>query len=236
MKSGGFPELMNMKDRRSYVRDLVNNILTRDIEQRYKIHFTAAFEQMAHHLLNISPAVIVDKDMSTLFKFKSVHTFKNYLNYMTQAYLLIGLNKYSHKSRQRITEKKIYPIDVAMMNQRDNAFEGENIGWRLQTIVYIELLRRCKTRGQDIYYLGNRSGECDFIICEGNKTVQAIQVSYDISNPKTYRREISGLLLAANKTKCNNLLLLTDHVYEETEKNGYNITIRPVYDWTLNNE
>ena len=32
--------------------------------------------------------------------------------------------------------------DVAFMDKRENAFSGENLGWRLETIVYLELLRR----------------------------------------------------------------------------------------------
>lgn len=35
--------------------NLVNNILKRDIEQRHKIKYMEAFEQLAHHLMNIAP-------------------------------------------------------------------------------------------------------------------------------------------------------------------------------------
>lgn len=37
MKQGGFPELLTIEDNKSYVGTLVENILKRDIEQRYKI-------------------------------------------------------------------------------------------------------------------------------------------------------------------------------------------------------
>ena len=60
------------------------------------------------------------------------------------------------------------------------------------------------------------------------------QVSYDISNEKTRKREISGLLLAAKKTGCKNLLLLTDHSYEDIETEDYKIAVRPVFDYLLN--
>lgn len=59
----------------------------------------------------------------------------------------------------------------------------------------------------------------------------SIQVSYDISNAKTRKRELDGLLLAHKQTKCNNLLLLTDHVYEEYDKDDIQILIKPVYEW-----
>lgn len=82
-------------------------------------------------------------------------------------------------------------------------------------------------------YLNDRSGECDFIVCKGNRVVQAIQVSYDISSEKTRKREIKGLLLAARQTGCDNLLLLTDHENAEIEENGYRIKIQTVCEWSL---
>lgn len=233
MRQGGFPELQFVGNEKDYIDGLVNNILKRDIEQRFKVFHTSAFEQMSHHLLNVAPAVVVEKTLQETFGFKSRHTAKNYLSYLKQAYLVVGLRKYSPKSRMRVVGEKIYPIDVALMNKRENAFAGENLGWRLETIVYLDLLRRYKNQGMDIYYYSDRSGECDFVVCDGRKTILAVQVSYDISSPKTKKREIAGLLMAARKTGCDNLLLLTDHSDEDIIQDGYHIAIRPVFDYVL---
>lgn len=234
MRKGGFPELSRVRNERDYIDELVRNILQRDIEQRFKVKHVTSFEEMSQHLLNIAPAIVVDKKLKEAFGFGSQHTAKNYVGYLKQAYLLVGLHKYSPKSLQRLTAEKVYPIDVSLMNRRSDAFSGENLGWRLETIVYLELLRRYKSQGFDIYYFSERSGECDFVICEGRKAVVAIQVSYDISNEKTRKREISGLLLAAKKTGCKNLLLLTDHSYEDIEAEDHRIAVRPVFDYLLN--
>lgn len=234
LKAGGFPELLTIKDNRTYVRDLVNNILVRDVEQRYKISYKESFEQLAYHLLNVSPTQINFSDLSNTFHIKSEHTLKNYVSYLKQVFMLIGVKKYSQKSRVRLTQEKVYAVDVAMMNQRENAFVGENLGWRLENIVLIHLLRKCKMNGWDVYYLNERGGECDFLVCEGNNVLQAIQVSYDISSEKTRNREIKGLLLANKITKCKNLLLLTDFEHSDYEREGVSVSIRPVYEWTLN--
>lgn len=236
LSQGGFPELMTVNQNHSYVKDLVSNILQRDIEHRFKITYRATFEQLANHLLNVTPTVIVTKRLSELLGVKSEHTIRNYIEYMKEAYLLIGLHKYSPKSRIRITQEKVYPIDVALMNQRDNAFAGENIGWRLEAVVFLQLIRTYKPKGFDIYYLSDRSGECDFVVCHNNNIIQAIQVSYDISSDKTRKREVEGLLLAHRKTRCKNLLLLTDHEYSQIDGKDYVIKIRPVYDWIINME
>lgn len=234
MRKGGFPELSRVRNERDYIDELVRNILQRDIEQRFKVNHVTAFEEMSQHLLNIAPTIVVDKKLKEAFGFGSQHTAKNYVGYLKQAYLLVGLHKYSPKSLQRLTAEKVYPIDVALMNNRSDAFSGENLGWRLETIVYLELLRRYKSQGFDIYYFSERSGECDFVIGKDRKAVVAIQVSYDISNGKTRKREISGLLLAAKKTGCKNLLLITDHSYEDIETKDYRIAVRPVFDYLLN--
>lgn len=231
MRSGGFPELLSVKNGKKYISSLVDNILKRDIEQRYNIAYPAQFENMAHHLLNVSPCIVSTSDLADLFSFKSHHTAQNYVKYLKEAYILIGVKKFSQKSKQRTVGEKVYAVDVAFMNKRENAFAGDNLGWRLETIVLLHLMRKCKNEGWDVYYLCERSAECDFVVCDGNKVLQCIQVSYDISSDKTRKREINGLLLAYRKTKCENLLLLTDYEYEELNKDGIPIQIKPVYEW-----
>lgn len=201
--------------------------------RRYKIAFPAQFERMTYYLLDVAPYVVSAPDIARLLDFKSNHTVRNYIKYLKEAYLMVGVQKYSTKSKQRTTGEKLYPIDVAFMNQRENALVGDNLGWRLETIVLLQLLRKCKNEGYDIYYLRTRSGECDFIVCDGNRVLQCVQVSYDISSDKTRKREINGLLLAHRETKCTDLLLLTDHVYENLVEDGLDIKIRPVYEWCI---
>ena len=233
MRQGGFPELLAIGDNKTYVKNLVDNVLHRDIEQRHKIAYKAAFEKMAYHILNVAPTLIISKDLADVFHFKSEHTAKNYVDYLKQAYLLIGIQKFSRKSKIRAVQEKVYAVDVAMMNQRDNAFVGDNLGFRLETVVLIHLMRKCQMQGLDVYYLKERNSECDFVVCSGNTVVQAIQVSYDISAMKTRKREIDGLLLAERQTGCSNLLLLTDHESGTIEERGSKIKVQPVYEWSL---
>ena len=233
LKQGGFPEMLTIGRNEQYVQHLLDNILKRDIEQRYKIVYKAAFEKLAQHLLNIVPTIVSVSDLCKVFGFKSVHTVKNYIDYLKQAYMLIGIQKYSPKSKLRVSAEKLYPMDVAMMDRRENAFAGENLGHRLEVVVLLHLLRRSKMKGYDVYFLNERGGECDFLVCDGNTVKQAIQVSYDIAAEKTRKREIRGLLLAARLTHCSVLLLLTDHEYEDVVEQGHVVHIRPVYDWCL---
>lgn len=234
LKQGGFPELLHRKTKKGYVNTLVENILKRDIEQRHQIKYSRAFEQLSQHLLNIAPATVVSKDLANLFKIKSSHTVDNYINYLTEAYLLLELRRYSTRSKNRLYDKKVYPVDVALMDGREDAFVGENLGFRLESLVYIELLRRNRPLEQDIYYYKNSNGyEADFVVCKGNKVIEIYQVSYDISSEKTFNREVRGLLTTSRETKCDNLFLITDFQRDTIQKEGKTIKIIPAYEWTL---
>ena len=233
LHDGGFPELLNEKRKQAYMNTLVDSILKRDIEKRYSVKYKAAFENIANHLLNNAPAKINYNELQTLFSLKSDHTAANYVNYAKNAYLICGLHKYSPKSKIRVRDEKAYAVDVALMNNRENALAGDNLGWRLETIVFIELLRRYRPLECDVYYYDETSGEADFLVCKGNSVQKIIQVSYDISNPKTYKREINGLLLASSKTECNDLLLITDHDEQSCVADGKKIDIIPAYSWLV---
>ena len=234
LKHGGFPELLYKKNKTRYVGNLVNNILKRDIEQRHKIKYVEAFEQLAHHLMNIAPATIVESELATVVGLKSNHTVNNYIGFLKDAYLLLGVKRFSTKSRQRVRSEKIYPVDVALMDSRPNAFAGENVGWRLECIVYIELLRRNHPIDRDVYYYKSEGGyEADFVVCRNNVVEEIYQVSYDISKEKTRKRELRGLIAASMETKCNNLFLITDFHREEVCIDNKLIEILPAYEWLI---
>ena len=231
-RQGGFPELLSGEENpKEYIGTLIDNIISQDIQKRYKIRNIDALKRLAHHILNETPTLIVKDTLQNIIGIKSERTLGNYLMYLNQTYLISTISKYSSKSRERARNEKSYAIDVAFMDKRENAFSGENLGWRLETIVYLELLRRKAGTGNDIYYYQSRSAETDFVVCDGNKTLAVYQVSYDISNEKTRRREIKGCIAGAKATKCDNIYLITNHESETIEVAGYTIQVVPIWEW-----
>lgn len=236
LRQGGFPELLVERNQASYIDSLFHDIIAQDIQKRFNVKYIDTLERLASHLLNVSPAIIVKERLQELFGIKSHHTLGNYLSYLAQTYLICKVSKYSTKSKVRVVAEKVYVIDVAFMNKRENALAGDNLGWRLETIVYLELRRRIKTDGEDIYYYDNGSVEADFIVCDGNKPKGIYQVAYDIGNLKTRRREINGAVAAAKSTKCDNVFLLTDHQAETIAHEGVTIKVMPVWEWIVRGE
>lgn len=235
MKQGGFPELLHEKSPKRYIKELVDDILQRDIAQRHGVRYYAAFEQLSHYLMNVAPSIVTPSNLTSLFDIKSDQTTNNYIKYLKQAYLLIGLRKYSTKSKLRIRDEKVYTVDVAIMNNRQDAMVGENLGWRLESIVYVELLRRSHYHDYDIFYYKkhSRAKEVDFLLCSGNRVVQMYQVAYDISSPKTRKREIDSLVQASKATGCKELFLITDYERGAVMQDGLEIRIIPAYEWLL---
>ena len=236
-RQGGFPELISGEENpKEYISTLIDNIISQDIKKRYKIRNIDALKRLAHHILNETPTLIVKDTLQNIIGINSERTLGNYLMYLNQTYLISTISKYSSRSRERARNEKSYAIDVAFMDKRENAFSGENLGWRLETIVYLELLRRKAGTENDIYYYQGRSAEADFVVCDGNKTLAVYQVSYDISNDKTRKREIKGCIAGAKATKCDNIFLITDHESEVIEEDGYSIQVVPIWEWLTREE
>ena len=234
MEVGGVPEIISGEEiADEYVDILVSNILERDIVQRFKVRYKDTFKSLSNHLMNNAPCEIVYAALQKIFNFKNDKTVENYVGYLYQAYLLKQLRKYSPKSSERIRNAKCYPIDVSLMNARKDAFAKDNLGWRLESLVYLALCRRYGT-GHDIYYHKTDSYEVDFVVCHRATVVELVQVSYDISSEKTLNRETSALIKAGKSLKCDNLTLVTAYEERELDIDGHIINVCPAYKWLLN--
>ncbi|MCF0220624.1 MAG: ATP-binding protein [Muribaculaceae bacterium] len=231
---GGFPELVYELGNATYISTLFDNIINQDIKNRFNVRNVGELMKMANHILNETPDCFTQDGLMDISGIKSDHTIMKYLSYLQQTYLISQVKKYSRKSRQRSTNEKYYAIDVAFMDKRENAFAGDNLGWRLETIVYLELRRRYAAHGYDIYYHKEKSCETDFIVCNGNRTICIYQVSYDISKERTRQREIRGCLAGAKLTQCDNLYIITDHQRENITVDNKTIKVIPAYEWLLN--
>lgn len=236
LANGGFPELMHIRNKRTYVQGLIDTVISKDIKQRYRLRNIESLHLIANHLINNACQEINFDELTALFGLGSAVTAKKYVSYLTQAFLIVQMHKFSFKSRVRLRVSKGYLVDPGLIANRADALLPENVGWRLENIVYIELLRRAAPLFHDIYYYKptSRSKEVDFVVCEQGRVIELVQVAYDIESPKTFKRETEALVQASGRLNCSNLTLvaLTD-TRDETVQ-SHTIHIRSAIDWLLN--
>ena len=231
---GGFPEMQGLRNKRAYVQSLIEAILLKDIKKRFRIRDVDALRKLAHHLINNACQEVNYEDLTKELGM-SDKTVKKYIDYLAQAFLIQLLTRHSFKSKERIRNPKAYIVDTGMQGNRDNVLAPENLGWRLENVVYIELLRRCAYDFYDVYYYkpANRAKEIDFVICDKNKVMELIQVAYEIDSQRAYDRETSALIKASGVLSCDNLTLISFSQTHDVEINGKTIHIISALEWLL---
>ena len=234
LRDGAFPEVAQGESPRSYVRTLIENIRTKDIERRYKIRYRSALKKLMDYVLNVVPTTPDFDELARLCGFSSRHTSENYVEYMERSFLVNRVSKYSSKPRIRMVGEKLYAVDVSFMSERDNAMQGDNLGWRMETIVALELLRRMRPQFKDVYYYADSGHECDFVVCDRRKAESLIQVTYEMTAPKTRKREIGGAVAAAKATGLKEATIVTYSELEDiVDPSGVTVHLVPVADWLV---
>ena len=231
---GGFPEMQGLRNKRAYVQSLIEAILRKDIQKRFKIRNIEALRKLAHHLINNACQEVNYDDLSDMLGIAD-KTVKKYVDYLGQAFLIQLLTRHSFKSKERVRNQKAYIVDTGMQSNRDNVLAPENLGWRLENVAYIELLRRCAHDFLDVYYYKPtpRAKEIDFVVCDKGKAVELIQVAYEIDSQRAYDRETSSLVKASEALSCNRLTLVTFSPTRDVEVEGKTIHIVSVLEWLL---
>lgn len=232
---GGFPELKGLANRHGYVEGVINTIITKDIKTRFRLRNADGLKMLANHLLNNVGQLINITELTDKLQIGSNKTIRNYIDYLSQAFLIIPLYKYSFKSRERMQNEKAYIIDTGFLTYRFNALATENLGWRLENVVMMELLRRTNPAYQDIYFYrpSSRDREVDFVVTEHGHVIELLQVSYDISNSKTLTRELKALAEASIKLNCNKLTLIACSQTRTEIYDDIKIQVIGAHEWLL---
>lgn len=233
LMNGGLPELLIEKDSQGYIMALLEAIIKRDITLRFKVRYPEVLQRLATYLID---NFAQEYNATTIAELLGVsdHTIDTYCGYLQEAFLLLALKKFSYKSRERIRDSKIYVIDNAFISNRTNTFSTENLGWRLENAIYIELLHRASKRFADVFYYRDRTFEIDFIVAKDGVVEELYQVCYDMTNEKTRKREVNSLLQGATKFHCSNLTILTFDEQETITEGNYTIQVKSASQWLLN--
>jgi len=225
--NGSIPEYLD-NPAKERLEEYFENIILKVIVERYNIRNAKLIKELGIYLLSNACNLISYNSLSKLFDV-SINTIKEYISYLEYAYLFFRLNKFSYSYKTHITKpSKIYCIDNGLINLVSFKF-SENKGRLYENLVFLELMRR----NHEIYYHSVKN-ECDFIVKRQLEIINAIQVAVNLTDEKTRKREINGLIEALKEYNLKEGLIITDDQYEDLIVDELKIKIRPLWFWLLN--
>lgn len=226
MRNGGYPETIRSRSiTRNYLSTLFDSILLKDVARRHKVRNTSDLYNLASYLLSDFCNPVSVNDLAGDLGLSSVATTKKFCDYLSEPYLFFYLPRFNNKLKLMAkAPKKVYVVDNGFV--QGAAFNlSENLGRLLENQIFVELMRRGYTPGKTLFYYRTRNDrEIDFVTCNGVKVEQLVQVCYDMSSPKTRKRELDALAEAAGELRCDNLVIVTGSHDETIEWRGRTIS------------
>ena len=234
LEHGGFPELFQIgqNQKKIYIQTLLQSILYKDILQRFTVKYAKALGDIFNWSVENYSREINCTGIAKMLGIRSVHTVQNYLDYLGQAYLALKLTKFSFQAGERLRSQKNFLVDMAFITHGTSELSGDHLGYQLENVVYLELLRRRTQEDYEVYFY-KKDYEVDFVLVRNRQVLRLIQVSYDIGTHKARKRELNALLKGSVDLQCDELLLITQSQSENAEVDGKSIRIIPIVEWLL---
>lgn len=234
LEIGGFPEVRTLERnvRVEVLQGYIDSVLLKDVVERHRIGNITPLKYLVRQIMNSPGARFsVNKFYNTL-KSMAVKCTKNslydYLGYLTDAYLFykVPIHSRSEKSRM-LNPAKIYAIDTGLLNAMTFRNSANN-GPLLENLVFMHLRRN----GYEVEYIKTKDGfETDFFARHKiTGAIELIQVCWDMSDNKTFNRELRGLQSAMQELSVGSGTIVTWD--DETTLEG-NIQVAPVWKWLL---
>lgn len=232
---GGYPEIINNRDiTESYLKTLFDSIIMKDIVRRYKVRKVEELYQFATYMISIFTSPFTYSSITEELGLSSKTTVQKFCTYLKNCYLFFYLPRYNHKLKlMQKAPQKVYIVDNGFLSS--SAFQiSENKGRLLENLVLLEFIRRKYEIGKNLFYYRNQSDkEVDFVVRENNIVRQLVQVCWDMSNPKTQKREIGSLMACAKDFPNGELFVITWNEQKEITMNAKIIHVIPYYKWCL---
>ncbi len=195
LTKGGFPEIWVKELGKEYLETLFDAIVYKDVVRRWNVKYPVELENLAKYLLSMFSSKYSISKLKNLLQFRSKATVEKYIKHLEDAYLLFSLQAFSFKEKERIkSPRKIYSVDTGIVNAVAS-FTSPNLGRLMENVAFLDLCRR-KKPNRDLFYLSAKGYEVDFVVKDGLKVEQLIQVTYASDFDEVDAREWKALLKA----------------------------------------
>lgn len=196
IREGGFPKTLEFDDeeaKRLYLASVIEQILKKDVQKRYKIKHRSVFDRVRTYVINNFGAMTSLTNLEDYFRNQEHvpirrETLKRYVDILIDAKLLYRCGRFDMKSRKSIAgEEKYYLADTGIYFATNT--DGRiNYGPALENVVYTFL--RAKGHAVSVGRIGPL--ECDFIT-RRNQDYAYFQVAMTIAEKATEDREYGSL-------------------------------------------
>jgi len=119
MKYGGFPKTVLLEDealKKDTVKIYYDSILLKDIVARYKLKNYQVLNELALFLLSNNASINAYNKLKNNFS-SSFDTIRDYVEYLTNSYMILSIPKFDYSLRNQIANpKKYYAIDTGFSN------------------------------------------------------------------------------------------------------------------------
>ena len=230
MRNGGYPEVVASRPlTRSYLDTLFDSIVWKDVAKRHHVRNVTDLNNLAMYLVSNFCNPVSANELTEELGFSSVNTTKKFMDYLHEPYLFYYLPRYNNKLKlMKKAPRKVYVVDNGFVAAKAFAL-SDNLGRLLENQVFIELIRRGYDTDKTMFYYRSRNDkEVDFVLRRGTHIERLVQVCYDMSNPKTEKREVDSLVECAGELKCSDLVIVTNNDERTIEKDDYQISLVPV--------
>ncbi len=224
--------MAEQKDR--VLKEYFDGIFYRDFVERHNIKsldFGRFLFEFA--VQNFSKEMSVRRVKSFFERKVSYTTLYSYMDKLQDTLVIFFLDRFSESVYERRSwPKKLYLCDVGI--PRIFRF-SEKVGDKMENAVFLEFLRR---KNEDplleVFYFKDRQGrEVDFVVKEGAKVKQLIQVTYASMKDEIENKEIKSLVRASELLKCRDLLFITWDYEDDRTVDGTGIKFLPLWKWLL---
>ena len=196
MVEGGMAGSYLYKDqeaRYDYIADVFDTLIVRDIRRKYKIRNMQLMDRLVDFLMdnisNLTSARSIKNAFSSAQEKVNHVTISSYLQYLCNAFAFYKIRRYDIKGKKYLSSNDKYYLSDHTFRYAKLGTKNMDYGRILENIVAIELLRR----GYEVYVGDFYKKEIDFVAIKRNEKIY-IQVSDNISDEKTFEREVSPLL------------------------------------------